>query len=100
VGAAGIRVVRTIGFGRDSHRRTRYRAIGCAGQDLFALSRRYLINDKGAPAETAGFPRTIARLTDRMAGIWSAIGERRPAVAPLELPAIRRELKDLAREAA
>ena len=31
-----------------------YRALCCMGQVLFALNRRYLINEKGALAEAAG----------------------------------------------
>ena len=51
-----------------------YRALGCVGQVLFALNRRYLINEKGALAEAAGFAVTLPDLTTRTAGIWAAIG--------------------------
>ena len=37
-----------------------YRALCCIGQVLFALSRRYVINEKGALAEAAGFPSTLS----------------------------------------
>jgi len=36
-----------------------YRALCCIGQILFALNRRYLINEKGALAEAAAFTCTL-----------------------------------------
>jgi hypothetical protein len=39
-----------------------YRALSCAGQVLFALNRRYLINEKGALSEAAAFPCTVPGL--------------------------------------
>jgi predicted nucleotidyltransferase len=52
-----------------------YRALCCIGQVLFALNSRYLINEKGALAEAAGFLSTLSCLPDRTAGIWAAIGK-------------------------
>jgi hypothetical protein len=62
-----------------------YRALCCTAQVLFAINRRYLINEKGALAEAAGFPRTLSCLLDRTAGIWVAIGksEFKPALEDL-----------------
>lgn len=51
-----------------------YRALACIGQVLFALNERYLINEKGALQEAAGFPLTIADLSARVADIWRRIG--------------------------
>lgn len=53
-----------------------YRALCCLAQVLFALNRRYLINEKGALAEAASFEITIADLDPRIAQIWLAIGAR------------------------
>ncbi|HLW91368.1 MAG TPA: nucleotidyltransferase domain-containing protein [Roseiarcus sp.] len=53
-----------------------YRALCCIGQVLFALNRRYLINEKGALDEAAKFPLTIPGLSDLTANIWRAIGSR------------------------
>ena len=47
--------------------------MACLSQTLFALNRRYLINEKGA-LEEAGLPITIAGLKARVAGVWRAIG--------------------------
>jgi hypothetical protein len=52
-----------------------YRALACLGQVLFALNQRYLINEKGALAEAAGFPRAPADLPGRVEAIWRAIGQ-------------------------
>ena len=49
-----------------------YRALCCLAQVLFALNRRYLINEKGALAEAAGFPVTIE--TGNAARMWAAVG--------------------------
>ena len=61
-----------------------YRALCCIAQVLFALNRRYLINEKGALAEAGGFPETIERAGETAAAIWAAIGAREFARA-LEL---------------
>ncbi len=51
-----------------------YRALCCVGQTLFALNRRYLINEKGALAEAGGFAITIPRLAERASSIWRGVG--------------------------
>lgn len=51
-----------------------YRALCCAAQVLFALNHRYLINEKGAVQEAAGFPVTITGLAETQAAIWHDIG--------------------------
>jgi Domain of unknown function (DUF4037)/Nucleotidyltransferase domain len=53
-----------------------YRALCCIAQVLFALNRRYLINEKGALAEAGGFPDGIAGAGQTAAQIWAAIGTR------------------------
>ena len=62
---------------------------------LFALNGRYLINEKGALPEAAGFPVTINNLMSHIADIWQLIGENRfePALATL-----RRIEQELARK--
>jgi len=73
-----------------------YRALCCIGQVLFALNRRYLINEKGALAEAAGFPCTIRGLTDRTARVWAAIGKSEFPIALSDLRALDGELRALA----
>lgn len=73
-----------------------YRALGCAGQVLFALNRRYLINEKGALAEAGGFPRTISGLRGRVDRIWAAIGGSAFAAGLAELKALDAALQELA----
>ncbi|MBV8918902.1 nucleotidyltransferase domain-containing protein [Bradyrhizobium sp.] len=51
-----------------------YRALACLAQVLFALNGRYLVNEKGALAEAATFPRTIPNLMGRTTQIWRFIG--------------------------
>ena len=51
-----------------------YRALVCATQVLFALNRRYLINEKGALEEAARFPVTIPNLGERVRSVWRDIG--------------------------
>ena len=72
-----------------------YRALASAAQVLFAVNRRYLINEKGALNEAAAFPVTVARMPERVAGIWEAIGRRAYAEAFRELRAFERDLKAL-----
>ncbi len=47
-----------------------YRALACIAQTLFALNRRYLINEKAALIEGAGFPVTITDLMTRAKTVW------------------------------
>lgn len=72
-----------------------YRALCCIGQVLFALNRRYLINEKGALAEAAGFPRTVPDLAGRTDRIWAALGHREFAEAFADLRALDAELRSL-----
>ncbi|WP_395844604.1 nucleotidyltransferase domain-containing protein [Archangium violaceum] len=51
-----------------------YRALCCVAQVLFALNGRYLINEKGAVAEAATYPITLAGLAQEQAEIWRDIG--------------------------
>jgi hypothetical protein len=62
-----------------------YRALACIAEVLFALNGRYLINEKGALPEAAGFPVTIDNLMSHIGDIWQLIGENRfePALATL-----------------
>jgi hypothetical protein len=53
-----------------------YRALACIGQVLFALNKRYLINEKGALNEATLFPVTISWLPDRVAAVWGALGRQ------------------------
>ena len=73
-----------------------YRALACLAQVLFALNGRYLINEKGALPEAAAFPRTIADLNERVAGIWQSIGGKQFGAALESLRGIEQELKRLA----
>jgi predicted nucleotidyltransferase len=73
-----------------------YRALCCVGQVLFALNRRYLINEKGALDEASGFPVTIPRLDARASTVWQAIGRPDFRDSFDELRAMHGELKALA----
>jgi predicted nucleotidyltransferase len=73
-----------------------YRALCCMAQVLFALNRRYLINEKAALREAANFPWTIAHLTDRINRVWSAIGEAELVSAASGLRALDDELQIVA----
>jgi len=53
-----------------------YRALACAGQVLFAVNERYLINEKGACEEAATLPLTIANLMERIDSTWRRFGDR------------------------
>jgi len=73
-----------------------YRALCCIGQVLFALNRRYLINEKGALAEAAKFPHTIPLLSEQTDRIWAALGRSEFASALSDLRALDEELRALA----
>jgi predicted nucleotidyltransferase len=77
-----------------------YRALCCIGQVLFALNRRYLINEKGALAEAAGFSYTLPHLLDRTSRAWAAIGKVEFATALSDLRALDEELQALVAAAA
>jgi Nucleotidyltransferase domain len=72
-----------------------FRSLSCVAQTLFALNRRYLINEKGAIDAAARLPMTISALSERTAIVWRAIGRRAFEAALAELRAIDRELARL-----
>ena len=72
-----------------------YRALACIGQVLFALNERYLINEKGALQEAAGFALTIPNLSKRVANVWRLIGNKEFGPALATLRTIDEELKAL-----
>jgi hypothetical protein len=72
-----------------------YRALCCIGQVLFALNRRYLINEKGALAEAASFPRNVSLLPERTDRIWAALGRREFAAVFSDLQALEADVRAL-----
>lgn len=74
-----------------------YRALACIAQVLFALNRRYLINEKGALIETAGLPLTIPHLVEQSDEIWRLIGDGDLAQACAILRQVDQQLKALIR---
>ena len=72
-----------------------YRALCCIAQVLFALNRRYLINEKGALAEAAGLPLTLPGLSAATAEVWLLIGRSAFAAVLDELRRLDRELQAL-----
>jgi hypothetical protein len=70
-----------------------YRALACIAQVLFALNERYLINEKGALREAAGFWLTIPDLALRSADVWELIGNNEPEPALAILRAVDQELR-------
>lgn len=62
---------------------------------LFALNEHYLINEKAALQEAAGFARTLPDLNERVARIWHAIGEEDFDAALSALRGLDRELQSL-----
>jgi predicted nucleotidyltransferase len=77
-----------------------YRALSCAAQVLFALNRRYLINEKGALSEAADFPCTIPGLLNRANSVWATIGRSEFAIALSNLRTLDAELRGLAQTTA
>jgi hypothetical protein len=73
-----------------------YRALCCLAQVLFAINRRYLINEKGALREASAFERTIDALEERAARVWVAIGLGALAEAIAELGGLGKELDRVA----
>jgi Nucleotidyltransferase domain len=51
-----------------------FRSLACVAQVLFAVNRRYLINEKGAIDAAARLPLTVSDLTERAKSVWRAIG--------------------------
>jgi hypothetical protein len=72
-----------------------FRSLAGVAQVLFAVNRRYLINEKGAIAAAARLPLTVSNLTDRAKSVWQAIGRRAFDAALTELVFIERELNGL-----
>jgi hypothetical protein len=72
-----------------------FRALACAAQVLFALNRRYLINEKGALAAAARLAMTVNNLAERAKEVWQAIGLCDFDTALAELASIERELSAL-----
>jgi hypothetical protein len=72
-----------------------FRTLACGAQVLFAVNRRYLINEKGALAAAARLPLTVANLTERAKSIWQGMGLRAFDAALSELGSIERELAGL-----
>ena len=72
-----------------------FRSLACAAQVLFAVNRRYLINEKGALAAAARLPLTVVNLAERVRGVWQAIGLRAFDTALGELGSIERQLAEL-----
>ena len=67
-------------------------SLACAAQVLFAVNRRYLINEKGALAGAARLPLTVDNLAERVKSVWQAIGLRAFDASLTELGSIEREL--------
>jgi Nucleotidyltransferase domain len=76
-----------------------FRSLSCVAQVLFALNRRYLINEKGAVEAAARLPRTVDKLSERAQHVWQEIGRRAFDAALPELGSIERELTRLTGEA-
>jgi Nucleotidyltransferase domain len=72
-----------------------FRSLSCVAQVLFALNRRYLINEKGAIEAAARLPLTIEGLSERARNVWRALGLRALDAALAELGSIERELARL-----
>jgi hypothetical protein len=72
-----------------------FRSLACAAQVLFAVNRRYLINEKGAIAAAARLPLTVDNLTERAGGVWQAIGLSAFDAALGELGSIERDVAGL-----
>lgn len=60
---------------------------------MFALNKRYLINEKGALQEAASFPLTIPNLSKRVENVWQLVGDKEFEPALATLRTIDEELK-------
>ena len=76
-----------------------FRSLACAAQVLFALNRRYLINEKEAIDAAARLPLTVGDLAGRASGMWRAIGLRAFDAALGELGSIERDVAGLSEAA-
>lgn len=72
-----------------------YRALACFAQVLFALNRRYLINEKAALAEAASFPLSVPALTVATQSVWRGVGNGALAGAVHALRRIEVDLRAL-----
>jgi hypothetical protein len=72
-----------------------FRSLACAAQVLFALNRRYLINEKGAIDAAARLPLTVGDLAERAGRVWRAIGLSAFDAALGELRSIERDVAGL-----
>jgi predicted nucleotidyltransferase len=65
-----------------------FRSVSCLVQTLFALNEQYWMNEKGAVALAATFPRVPARLAERVTGAFAAFSDHaeglRAAIQALE----------------
>ena len=65
-----------------------FRSVSCLVQTLFALNERYWMNEKGAVALAATFPRVPARFAERVTGAFTALSDHaeslRAAIQALE----------------
>jgi predicted nucleotidyltransferase len=71
-----------------------FRSLACAAQVLFAVNRRYLINEKGAIVAAAPLPLTVGNLAERVTSVWQKIGVRAFDAALDELGSIEREVAE------
>jgi hypothetical protein len=69
-----------------------FRSLSCVAQVLFALNRRYLINEKGSIEAAARLPMTVDNLSERAANVWRAVGLGAFDAALAELASMEREL--------
>jgi hypothetical protein len=76
-----------------------FSSLACAAQVLFAVNRRYLINEKGALAAAARLPLTVSGLAERVGTVWRAIGLGEFGEALAGLGSIERELAGLSNAA-
>jgi hypothetical protein len=72
-----------------------FRSLSCIAQVLFALDRRYLINEKGALEVAARLPLTISRLSERTGNVRRTVGLCALDAALAELKSVDRELARL-----
>jgi nucleotidyltransferase-like protein len=77
-----------------------FRSFACAAQVLFAVNRRYLINEKGALAAAARLPLTVDNLAERAKSVWQAMGVCALEAALVELGSIERDIDGLIKAAA
>lgn len=75
-----------------------YRALACLAQALFALNRRYLINEKGAIEEAATMPITLTGLAEDAQAALAAAGAGQWQAALTRLAALNAGLRRLAPE--